>query len=219
MPTRRPLLPPAFVLFAAAAAACGSTREERARAAQEKQVRELARQAAAMATDTSDSAAAARSPVHRATIPNRLAPPGGLSVADGGAPGELRIVSTDGAVVYTLLRDTVRMQLSDSLVRDVRRKIERDSDASADGFAGFFKRTVAGAVGGAMGFVVRTPVRDIQSARYENGELRIESKNGHGNLSVGGKHDGKHDRTTFAPADAERFVAAVNGRRRALGVE
>lgn len=204
--------------------ACGPTREQRARAAQENQVRDLARQAAELAE--SDSAAAARSPVRRATVPNRLAP-GGLAVDSGagatgaaGAPNELRIVSTNGEVVYTLARDTVRMQLGDSVVRQMRRKMEESADSAPGNFGSFIKHTVAGAVGSAMGFVVRTPVRDIRLARYEDGELRIETGRGpvgHGTFSVGGKHDKGGNHTVFAPADAERFIAAIDARRRALG--
>lgn len=231
MPTR-PVAAALLLIAASGAAACGSSREQRARAAQEDQVRDLARRAAQLAE--SDSAAIKRSPVGRATIPNRLAPTtGALGVADSGgapsagapttgSPGELRIVSTNGAVVYTLVRDTVRMQLGDSLVRDVRRKVEAGGD-SGSGFGAFLKQTMAGAVGSAMRFVVRTPVRDIRSARYEDGELRIETSSGvvnHGTFSVGGKRNKNKggDRTVFAPADAERFVAAIDARRRALGL-
>ncbi len=210
IPTARVAAIALLAAGAAAAGACGRSREQRALADQRAQVHELAEQAARLATsDTS-------SPVGRATIPNRI----GLPQIAGVASDSMRITSTDGAVVYTLARDTVRMQLSDSIVRHVRQKVNADADSASGNFAGFIKHTVAGALGSAMGFVIRTPVRDIRSARYDNGELRIETSGGplhRGTFSVGNKHNG-NDHTTFARADAERFVAAIEARQRALGV-
>ena len=187
-------------------AACGPSRAERDRDAQ---VNGLAEQAARLAAPTD-------SPVERARIPNRI----GLTQVTDGTPDSLRIVSTDGAVVYSLVRDTVRMQLGDSVVRDVRRKLDAKVDSASGNFGSFIARTVTGAVGSAMTFVMKTPVRDIKSARYENGELRIEANSGligHTTINTGGHH---HDNTptTFSPADGQRFVDAIDARRRALGV-
>ena len=188
------------------AVACGQSREQRARDAQ---VDDLAERAAKLAA--SDS-----SPVGRARIPNRI----GLTQVSDGTPDSLRIVSTNGAVVYSLVRDTVRMQLGDSLVRDVRKKVNANVDSASGNFGSFIARTVAGAVGSAMTFVMKTPVRDVKSARFENGELRIETRGGlmgHTTINTGGTH---HDNnpTVFTPADGQRFVDAIEARRQALGV-
>ncbi len=191
------------------AAACGRNAERRAADAQEAQVDSLARQAARLATGDG-------SPAERARVDGRVGLP---QVAAGDS---MRIASTDGAVVYTLARDTVRMQLGDSVVRHVRQEVNAGADSASGTFAGFIKSTVAGAVGSAMGFVMKTPVRDIKSATYDNGELRIESRGGmmrNGTFSVGRKDDTRGgDHTAFARADAERFIAAIDARRRALGV-
>lgn len=216
MPRPTPAVRAAFVacLVAptiAAVAACGHRRERRDAAEQRAQVDSLARRAAQMAQESS--------PVERARIDNRVGLPRIAGVASGAAGDSVRITSTDGAVVYTLARDTVRMQLGDSVVRAVRKNIA-GADSASGNFGNFIKQTVAGAVGSAMSFVMKTPVRDIRTARYENGELRLESDGGplhHGTFSVGHKRDGKNH-TTFAPADAERFIAAIEARQRALGV-
>ncbi|GJG86044.1 hypothetical protein tb265_12250 [Gemmatimonadetes bacterium T265] len=206
--TRLPLRT-ASVALLAALCACGNRRERRAEEAQRDQVDSLAQVAVRLATRDS-------SPVGRATIPNRI----GMPQIAGVAPDSLRIVSTDGAVVYTLVRDTVRMQLGDSVVRAVRQKVNAGADSASGNFGGFLARTVAGAVGSAMSFVMKTPVRDIRTARYEDGELRIETSGGvlhHSTVNVGDKHGNDH--TRFAPADGERFVAAIEARQRALGVK
>ena len=207
-PMSRPYPTAPVLAFLLALAACGPNREQRARDAQRAQVDDLAEQAAKLAAPND-------SPVERARIPNRI----GLAQVTDGTPDSVRIVSTNGAVVYTLARDTVRMQLGDSLVRDVRNKVNAHVDSASGNFGNFIARTVAGAVGSAMTFVMKTPVRDIQSARYEGGELHIERHSGlmgHTTVNAGGKHDG--EKTTFAPADAQRFVDAIEARRRALGV-
>ncbi|HEY0780490.1 MAG TPA: hypothetical protein VGD56_21215, partial [Gemmatirosa sp.] len=194
------------------AAACGRHADRRANAQQEA-IDSLAREAAQLATGDS-------SPASRARVDDRV----GLPQVAGAAGDSLRIVSTDGTIVYTLVRDTVRMQLGDSLIRHVRQEVNTGTDSAEGSFAGFIKSTVAGAVGSAMRFVIRTPVRDIKSARYEDGELRIESRGSGlhgGTFSVGGKQHSDHDaeHTAFARADAERFIAAIDARRRALGVQ
>ncbi len=201
----------------AAAAACGHRPADRGTDARREQIDSLAREAARLAT--SDTTARTASPVGRATVPLAV----GTAQATGAVPDSLRIVSTDGAVVYSLVRDTVRMQLGDTVLREVRRKMQANTDSATGNFGNLIARTVAGAVGSAMTFVAKTPVRDIRSASYEGGELKIETRTGllHGNVRVNSGSDRKDGKqgTVFAPADAERFVAAVQARRRALGVE
>ena len=126
--------------------------------------------------------------------------------------GDVRVRSTDGAVILALVGDSVRMQLSDSL----RNKVKQDLDTSKkDGFAGLITRSVSGIVTNAMGFVVRIPVREIEDARYEDGQIKLTTKGGKSNFSMGGGHDGR-DHTAFSEADGERFVAAVKARQAAL---
>jgi len=129
-------------------------------------------------------------------------------------PGDVRVTSTDGAVILSLVGDSVRMQLSDSL----RDKVKSELDSSKDGFAGLITRSVSGIVSNAMGFVVRVPVRDIEDVRYEDGQIKLRSRGGKGNFSMGGDKDGKDGKghASFSPADGERFVAAVKARQAQL---
>jgi hypothetical protein len=126
-------------------------------------------------------------------------------------PGDVRVTSTDGAVILALVGDSVRLQLSDSL----RNKVKQDLDSSKDGFAGMITRSVSGVVSSAMGFVVRVPVRDIEDVRYEDGQIKLRSRGGKGNFSMGGDNDGK-GHASFSQADGERFVAAVKARQAQL---
>ncbi len=230
---RAPSAAPIVLAAAAAAVALGAChpREERdPRRAERAAVRDAARRAAALATGDStppdpdghaDAHDGSRDGSHDDSQPHARVQ---LGVGDAGAlvrggdpplgPGDVRVVSTDGALVLALLGDTVRMRLGDSVTAKLRREVEAGAD-SASGFGGFVARTVKGAVGGAMAeaarFAVRVPVTEVRELRYEDGELRFGSDRGRR------KHK-EHTSARFAPDDAERFIRAVRARQRALGV-
>lgn len=132
-------------------------------------------------------------------------------------PGDVRVTSTDGAFVMAVVGDTVRMQLSDSLRGEVRRKIDAKAD-STSGFGASIVRSVSGIVGDAMAFVVRIPVNDIEDIRYEDGKILFSTRNNQSHVSVGGRDVGNRDsRAQFTREDGERFVAAVKARQAAHG--
>ena len=119
---------------------------------------------------------------------------------------DVRIVSTDGVLVMSLIGDTVRMQLSDSLRNSVAAEITKDADKSG-ALAGMITKSVGAAVGSAMGFVVRSPAKDVHDLRYENGHIRFKMKDGTINVKSDG--DSRRDNATFSEADAKRFIDAV----------
>ncbi len=229
---RAPRAPSAapLVLAAVAAAvtlgACHSREERDPRRAERAAVRDAARRAAALATGDStspdpDAHDASHDASHDGSRPHarvQLGAGSASALVRGGdpplGPGDVRVVSTDGALVLALLGDTVRMRLGDSVTAKLRREVEAGAD-SASGFGGFVARTVKGAVGGAMAeaarFAVRVPVAEVRDLRYEDGELRFGSDRGRR------KHN-QHTTARFTPDDAERFIRAVRARQRALGV-
>jgi hypothetical protein len=132
--------------------------------------------------------------------------------------GDVAVTSTDGAVQLMLVGDTVRMQLSDSL----RASVKAEVDSSLDHDAGAIGSAIGGAVGkivgGAMGFVVRLPVDEVENVRYEEGQIRFESR-GNTKFTMSGRSDGNGDGkgASFTPEDGERFVEAVKARQREKG--
>lgn len=211
----------AVLTAAGATGACHAGRDAApdARDAERQEVRRAAEEAARLATsgDTGpgtnhrtagDTGSRFNLDIHNA---------GGLTRAGDPplGPGDVRIASTDGALVLSLVGDTVRMRLGDSATAKMRHAVDT-SGAPTSGFGGFVASTVKAAVGGAMGemarFAVLLPVRDIKELRYENGTLHFGTADGR----LGRK--GTSGDARFAPADAERFMAAVRARQRALGV-
>lgn len=119
---------------------------------------------------------------------------------------DVRIVSTDGVLVMSLIGDTVRMQLSDSLRNSIQAEITKDGDKNG-GLAGMITKSVGAAVGSAMGFVVRSPAKDVQDLRYENGHIRFKIRDG--NVNVKSDGDSKSNNASFSEADAKKFIDAV----------
>lgn len=209
---------------AAATAACRGTRDDaRAERDTERQeIRRAAEEAARLAT-SGDTGRPARDGVGRDTGSRvNLGATGvrGLTRAPDPplGPGDMRVTSTDGAVVYTLVGDGVRIRLGDSVLAKVRNEI--GSTDTASGIGGLIASTVKGAVGGAVGealqFAVRIPVAEIRDLRYEDGRLHFSTRDGTGRRGRTG--EGTNSDARFARADAERFIAAVRARQRALGV-
>jgi hypothetical protein len=131
-------------------------------------------------------------------------------------PGDVRVTSTDGAIVLALIGDSVRFQLSDSLRNSVKEKIDSAADSSG-GIGAMITRSVSGVVSSAMGFVVRIPVSDIQDIRYEDGRIEFETRGkNNSHFSMSGKGKGGEDHGRFSPADGQRFVDAVKRRQASL---
>ncbi|MEQ1692789.1 MAG: hypothetical protein ABMA00_15975 [Gemmatimonas sp.] len=126
-------------------------------------------------------------------------------------PNDVRIVSTDNVLVLSLIGDTVRMQLSDSLRNSVGSEITKDAGAKGEsgGIGGLIAKSVAQVVTGAMGFIVRVPASEVENLRFENGHIRFETKNSERNVKINGD---SNRNAVFAEEDARRFIDAVNKR-------
>jgi hypothetical protein len=222
----------AVVAGALVTSACRGPRDSAsaARESERQEIRRAAEQAAQMASgDTGRRSAQHAAPAAGRDSGARLhiGSDGASSLTRAADPplgaGDVRVASTDGAVVLALIGDTVRMRLGDSVAAKVRREVGPTDTVS--GFGGFVSSTVKAAVGGAMGemmrFAVRVPVTEVRDLRYENGELRFstrEDRRGGDARARRRDQKGVNSSAHFAPADAERFISAVRARQRALGV-
>jgi hypothetical protein len=126
------------------------------------------------------------------------------------AEGDVRITSTDNVLVLSLIGDTVRMQLSDSLRNSVAAEIKSDGANSDDksGIAALVTKSVAGVVKTAMGFTVKAAAKDVKNLRYENGHILFEIANSHTKVNAEGSN--QNEKATFTEADAKKFIDAVN---------
>jgi hypothetical protein len=127
-------------------------------------------------------------------------------------PNDVRITSTDDSFVMAVVGDTVRMQLSDSVRRSVAHGIDT-SAAAKGGFEAAITRSVGKVVSGAMSFVVRIPVEDMQNLRYENGRLRFDVRGKQ--MKIEGSGDSSGADSEFSEVDARRFIDAVERAKKA----
>ena len=128
-------------------------------------------------------------------------------------PNDVRIVSTDGVLILSLIGDTVRIQLSDSLRGAVADNVTKDVGSGDDesGLGKLIAKSVSQVVAGAMGFVVRVPAADVQNLRFENGHIRFDIRNSNNKVNINGDSS---KNAIFIESDARRFINAVNARAR-----
>ena len=128
-------------------------------------------------------------------------------------PGDIEILNTDSSVAMALVGNRIVVRLSDKTMAQVRR--ETDTSAVADsGLEGSIERLVKRTVQSALSQQVQYPLSDIREARYENGEIKFETGGRRPRLLTNTKVGHRRLLESFRPDDAERFVAAVNARKR-----
>lgn len=133
--------------------------------------------------------------------------------------GDVRITSTDGAIVLAVLGDSVIMQLGDSLREHVKSELANEAE-NESGFAGAIIGAVGSVVNTALSFTVAVPAEEVHDLKFDNGRLEFRI-NDNAQMQAHGDTAGGSDRGDggrFAPADAERFIVAVrNAQARRAG--
>ena len=164
--------------------------------------------------------------VAAATVP--VTPPASaVAPADGALrPGDVRITTPNNAVVLALMGDSVWMGLSDSVLAHARLATDsartKAAASNKGGVGGAFGAMIADKVTAAVDAGLKTrvayPLADIQNVAYENGTIHFTYRDGakhmmsFEDIKTGDDGSSHPVLSTFAPADAERFVAAVRAR-------
>jgi hypothetical protein len=126
-------------------------------------------------------------------------------------PGDARIVTVDSSMELALVGQRIVVRFGDRTMAQVRR--ETDTSAVRDsGFAGSIERMVKTSVQSALEHQIEYPLSEVRDARYEDGEIRLETKSGR--LLDRTKVNGQPLTRSFPPNEARRFVAAVQARKR-----
>ncbi len=131
------------------------------------------------------------------------------------ADGDLRITSTDGALILAVIGDSVVIQMSDSVRQAVRSDIQNEA-ADAGRLGAMIGNAVGAAVNAALGIAIRVPAENVTNLRYENGNLRFDVDGGpnvkiksSGGDSTNTVSNGKGNGGRFSEADATEFIDAV----------
>ena len=138
----------------------------------------------------------------------KAAPPRALG------PGDIRISATDNDVDLAMIGDTITSGLSEAALA----KAQKSTDTTAvkgTGFSASIEKMVKSTVQGALGTRVGFALSDIRSARYENGRIVFDWVDPKKNIFEHSNVNGRNVLESFSAADAQRFVDAVNARRKA----
>jgi len=127
-------------------------------------------------------------------------------------PGDVKITNEDSSVDLAVVGQRIVVQLSDKTMAKVRR--ETDTAAIKDsGFGGSIERLVKRTVQSTLGQQFDYPLADVRDARYENGAIILDVNGREPRLLANTKVGGRKLMESFRPADAQRFVAAVNAKK------
>lgn len=129
--------------------------------------------------------------------------------------GDVQVKSTDGALILSVVGDSVVMQLSDSLRNSVTAEVKNSTSKQGDDIGATIANAVGGAVSGvvnaALGINVRVPAEAVENLRYEDGHLRFEVKGSNFRMTSKSGDAAKNENGgAFSEDDARRFITAVN---------
>ena len=142
-----------------------------------------------------------------------------LNVA-GGEPvtlgeGDVRISSRNGAIDLMLLGDRIVVGLSDSALAKVNAETDTSQLESSGGVGASIEKFVKSKVQSTLSKRLDYPVSDLRDARYEDGRIVFEYKDGaRFELLEKAETDDDPFLASFSEADSERFVEAVRARLR-----
>jgi hypothetical protein len=131
------------------------------------------------------------------------------------AAGDVRIVAADSGVDLALLGDTISSGLSEYALAKAKKETN-PTDVKGSGFAASLEKTIKSTVQTALGTRVGFPLKDIKSASYTNGRIDFEWTGPRSTIFDNTKVNKKPLLESFSAADAQRFVDAVNARKRAV---
>ena len=136
--------------------------------------------------------------------------------------GDVEIFNIDTTVSLLLKGDRIYAGLSPKMVAKIRAEITKDDlkDKDTSGLGGAIAKVVKEQVAEKIASRMVYDLKDIRDIEYREPRLVIEWKRGgeqqiFGNIKVSEDGD-QRSAGRFRPEDAERFIAAVRERQRAL---
>jgi hypothetical protein len=127
--------------------------------------------------------------------------------------GDVRIVSTDGGMDLALVGDTISSGLSQATLA----KVAQETDTMGvkqSGFGASIEKMVKTSVQSAIGTRVAFPLSGIKGARYENGRIEFDWNGKDPKIFSNAKVNKGPLLEAFSAGDSQRFVDAVNARKR-----
>jgi hypothetical protein len=133
------------------------------------------------------------------------------------APGDLQIISTDGNIDVTLQGDKLLAGLSQATVEKVKAEMEKETGKES-GLGAVIAGAAKSAVASAIGIHVSYPLANVRELRYVDNTLELVDVKGDTKRLGDEKTDDGKKQARFSKEDADRLIAAVNARKRELGI-
>lgn len=133
-------------------------------------------------------------------------------------PGDVDVFNVDTTVQLALRGDRIFAGLSPRIVEKVRGELAKPDKDDSGGLGGSIAQFVKQTVSDKIATRVVYRVEDIRDIHYEGERIVIEWRSGKEQTLFGSvKVDGNKETNRFREAEAQRFIDAVNRRRRELG--
>jgi hypothetical protein len=121
------------------------------------------------------------------------------------------ITNRTGAVLLSVAHDSVSMGFSPATLAKI--KSETDTTRAGSGFGGMIERTVKSSVQSMLSTRVMVPVDNIESVRYDDGEIKFTYRSKPRGMKLEDiKIDKEPALASFREEDARAFVKAVEAR-------
>jgi hypothetical protein len=133
------------------------------------------------------------------------------AVEQAPAGDSVGITNRTDAVLLSVAHDSVSMGFSPATLAKI--KSETDTTRAGSGFGGMIERTVKSSVQSMLSTRVMVPVDNIESVRYENGEIKFTYRSKPRGMKLEDiKIDKEPALASFREEDARAFVKAVEAR-------
>lgn len=127
--------------------------------------------------------------------------------------GDILITNPDSSMQLGMVRDTVLMQFGEKTRRQLRRDLDTANIESQNGIGAAIERAVKRKVGAMLGRRLVVPLSAIDSVYLDGDRIVFDYRDRRGFNFDSMKNDDRPVLASFRPADARRFVEAVQARK------
>jgi hypothetical protein len=117
----------------------------------------------------------------------------------------MAITTTDNTASFVMTREVVALQLTDRMLREVNREMDRDLNEEKGMFASMVANVVRGTVGTVLRRSLEIPIDELRTVDYRGGRLVFVTEDGD-RIFENAEVNGTDLTASFSPREAQAFV-------------